>query len=247
MSDALAATLTDVPPQPGAGRSLMRDVRIGEVLIALLLTGCAGIGRAPPPESPQVGAASGATTSSLPRDASPLPPVTPPERVTGAAEPTVPPVAPIPSGAAAPGLPKPVASTPKVPAKAAAASPLPSPAAPRPKTDAAVAPPTAVAKPEAPPLDLKSLEARLKETKAIGVFTKLTVKNQVDELLDRFRAFYQGRLQTTLAELRRSYDMLVLKVLALLQDADPQLANAINASREAIWGILSNRERFDKV
>ena len=89
-------------------------------------------------------------------------------------------------------------------------------------------PAAALAKPQAAaPLDLKSLETRLEETSAIGVFTKLTLKNQIDELLERFRAFYQGKLKTSLADLRRSYDMLVLKVLALLQDADPPLAGAI--------------------
>jgi len=31
--------------------------------------------------------------------------------------------------------------------------------------------------PDPPPLDLKSLETRLKETHAIGVFTKLAFKN----------------------------------------------------------------------
>jgi len=121
----------------------------------------------------------------------------------------------------------------------------PSPGAQLPKKEP---PAPALAKPEAPPpLDLKSLETRLKDTKAIGVFTKLTLKNQVDDLLDRFRAFYQGRLKTSLAELRRSYDLLVLKVLALLQDADPPLANAIAASRESIWGILSNPAKFAAV
>ena len=95
-----------------------------------------------------------------------------------------------------------------------------------------------------PPLDLKSLETRLKETKAIGVFTKLALKNQVDDLLNQFRAYYQGRLKTTLAELRRPYEMLLLKVLALLQDSDPPLAGAIVASREAIWGILADPAKF---
>lgn len=107
---------------------------------------------------------------------------------------------------------------------------------------------TAPAAPAAtPPLDLKSLETRLRETKAIGVFTKLAVKNQVDDLLDRFRQFYKGRLETSLAELRRAYDLLVLKVLALLQDADPPLASALAASRESIWGILSNHEKFSAI
>ena len=95
-----------------------------------------------------------------------------------------------------------------------------------------------------PPLDLASLETRLKDTKAIGVLTKIALKNQVDDLLDQFRAFYQGRLKTTLAELRKSFDLLVLKVLSLLQDGDPSLASAIVASREAIWGILSDPVKF---
>lgn len=99
-------------------------------------------------------------------------------------------------------------------------------------------------KKEAPPLDLTALETRLKETKAIGVFTKITIKNQVDDLLEQFRAYYQGRAKTTLAELRRPYDGLVLKVLSLLQDGDPELARAVLASREAIWGILADPNKF---
>jgi len=102
------------------------------------------------------------------------------------------------------------------------------------------------ATPKAAPLDLTSLETRLRETEAIGVMTKIALKNQVDDLLNQFRAFYAGKLKTTLAELRRPYDLLVLKVLSLLQDSDPSLAAAIVASREAIWGILSDRMKFAK-
>ncbi len=110
------------------------------------------------------------------------------------------------------------------------------------------APATPAAKPpSAPPLDLKSLETRLRETKAIGVYTKLTLKNQVDDLLDAFRAYYKGQAKSTLAELRRAFDLLVLKVIALLQDADPPLASAIAASREALWGILSDPAKFATV
>ena len=110
----------------------------------------------------------------------------------------------------------------------------------------AVTPGATVAK-APPPLDLKSLETRLKATEKIGVFTKLALKNQVDDLLDQFRAYYGGKLKVTLADLRRRYDLLVLKVLALLQDADPPLAHAIAASREAIWGILADPAKFASV
>jgi hypothetical protein len=91
-----------------------------------------------------------------------------------------------------------------------------------------------------PPLDLPSLGKRLRETKAIGVFTKITLKNQVDDLVNQFREYHGGRGKATLAELRQRYDMLVLKLLSLLQDSDTTLAHTIVASREAIWSILTD-------
>jgi hypothetical protein len=107
--------------------------------------------------------------------------------------------------------------------------------------------PPAVKPAATPSLDLKSLETRLKETKAIGVFAKLALKNQIDDLLEQFRAFYQGRIKTSLVELRRSFDMLVMKTLALLQAADPPRAGALASSRESIWGILSDPAKFATV
>jgi hypothetical protein len=98
-----------------------------------------------------------------------------------------------------------------------------------------------------PALDLDSLENRLRETEAIGFMTKLTLKSQVDELLERFRAHYDGTESVQLTQLRQPYDTLILKVLALLQDKDPALAKAIASSREAIWGILTDREKFLKL
>lgn len=108
-----------------------------------------------------------------------------------------------------------------------------------------LAPPAAPPKP--PALDLNSLEQRLKDTRAIGVFTKLSLKNQVDDLLSRLRAYHQGTGKTPPSELRQKYDLLILKVLSLLQDGDPQLASAIASSREAIWSILMDPQKFSKI
>lgn len=110
----------------------------------------------------------------------------------------------------------------------------------RPATQSAAATPSAAR----PALDLNGLKEQLKETKAIGVLTKLTLKNQVDDLLQQFHDFYQGKTRVTMAELRRSYDLLLMKVLSLLQDGDQKLASAIVASREAIWGLLSDPKKF---
>ena len=118
------------------------------------------------------------------------------------------------------------------------------PAAPTPVARAPTTSPPPLASPAPPALDLNALKEQLKETKAIGVFTKITLKNQVDDLLDQFRDYYQGRAKVTMAELRRSYDLLLMKVLSLLQDADQKLASAIVSSRETIWGMLSDPKKF---
>jgi hypothetical protein len=94
---------------------------------------------------------------------------------------------------------------------------------------------------------LNSLEQRLRDTKAVGIFTKLTLKNQVDDLLNRFRLHHSGRGDVKLEQLRQSYDLLLLKVMSLLQDKDVALANAISTSREAIWSVLVDPKKFSAV
>jgi len=157
---------------------------------------------------------------------------------------------PIPGTTAPPApknpVPAPIAKPPAPAPAAKAAIPAAPPAkAPKPVPPTLAAPASTVPAPAATPaLDLNALKEQLKETKAIGVFTKLTLKNQVDDLLEQFRDYYQGKAKATLAELRRSYDLLMMKVLSLLQDADQKLASAIVSSREAIWGLLSDPKKF---
>jgi hypothetical protein len=222
----------------------MRLLTAAGLSIALLIAACTG--QLASTGTPPPGAATVAPAPAAPPPASPA---TPPAKSSSA------PAVDAPNGAAA-------REPATAPSKAAAAVPPATasqgavkPASPPAKAPAVVAkapaaspkkenPLPEVARKAAPTLDLTSLEQRLKETDAIGVLTKLALKNQVDDLLGQFRAFYQGKVKTTLAELRRPYDLLVMKVLALLQDSDPALASAIVASREAIWGILSDPVKF---
>jgi hypothetical protein len=206
---------------------------VGFVLltVALAIAGCGGVKQAPPAEPPksasQAAVEAQAVAAPAPvREPSSAPPASAPSTPT----PPTPPIAATPPVAAPPA---------KAPAKTAA------PAAPAAKKEPAAAADTK--QQAAAPLDLTSLETRLKNTQAIGVLTKLSLKNQVDDLLNQFRAFYSGKLKTTLAELRRPYDLLILKVLSLLQDKDPPLATDLSASREAIWGILSDPVKFAKI
>lgn len=146
-----------------------------------------------------------------------------------------------------PGTPKPAAkpAAPRTPPRAPAAAPAPGARAPVPPAAGKVAPPARTPAPvPTPTLDLAALEAQLRATKAIGIFTKITLKNQIDDLLDRFRDYHLRKAKLAIADLRRSYDLLLMKVLSLLQDADPQLALAITSSRAAIWNLLADPVKF---
>jgi len=142
--------------------------------------------------------------------------------------------------------PAPTTSDPVAPRPAPARTASPAPRAGTPAQPAATkaAAPVAQDPAPAPSLDLNALKERLKDTKAIGFFTKITLKNQVDDLLDQFRAYHQGKPKGTMTDLRRSYELMMMKVLSLLQDEDQALASAIVSSREAIWGMLVDPKKF---
>jgi hypothetical protein len=161
----------------------------------------------------------------------------------GSAAPEVAAIPPNPPAATNPVSP---AAKPAARASDAVAAATPTRPAERP---AVVAAPNSLATPVAsqPPadtLDFSSLGSRLRSTKAIGVLTKLSVKNQADDLLAQFREYHQHAGEATLPDLRHSYDMLVLKMLSLVQDKDPPLATDIDRSRTAIWEILSDQRKF---
>jgi len=153
-----------------------------------------------------------------------------------------PPITATPPAAPQPA-PRPTPPAPPQAESAAAPSPGARASAPPPPASKAASP-LAKTTAAAPVLDLKTLEQQLKDTKAIGFFTKITLKNQVDDLMDQFRKYYGGKAKLTMADLRRSYDLLMMKVLSLLQDEDQKLASAIVSSREAIWALLADPTTF---
>lgn len=221
------------------------------VMIVLLAGGCATHGQQPAATTPDI-VVTGQQAESAPIPAAP--PSTPRQEETASAVEPLPEPAPAPSviseqpaapdAAPAPAekppavIPKPVVTA---PAKTAAP---PAQIQPQKKTGAAKPPPA----PQAPPpMALAVLEQRLKDTGAIGVFTKLALKNQVDDLVSRIKAHHEGNGSATLAQLRQSYDQLLARVHGLLKDGDPPLAGAIMASREAIWTVLTDPVKFAKL
>jgi len=208
-------------------------MRVAYAAVLLLTAGCASVRSDPPVLQPKVAETQPATPepAATPQPAAtPVTPATPQPAPAAVPAPGVTTTAPPPApGKVAPPVP-PVARTPAPVARA------PQPAAPP-----VVVPPAPVAPLT---LDLKALTEQLKATKAIGIFTKLALRNQVDDLLQQFREHYEGKTGRTMTELRQSYNLLMMKVLSLLQDDDQKLASAIVSSREAIWGLLANPKTF---
>jgi hypothetical protein len=230
-------------------QTLRRSLVAGGFTAVLLAAGCASMRPAETPK-PDVAPAEGpaAAPATPPSAQAQAPQQTPPPPPASA--PTPPPVsAPTPAPATVP-TPAPKAARAPPPASAApTASPPKSqtPSAAGKPASAAAAEPQPVATPAPATLDLTSLERRLRDTRAIGVFTKLSLKNQVDDLLGDFRAFYKAANVRPSPELRQRYDLLLLKVLSLLQDGDPPLAAAISSSKEAIWSILADPNKLAKI
>jgi hypothetical protein len=218
--------------------------RTPQIVAFLSLAGCASV--APPPTAPKPDASVAVPASARPAQPAAI-----------ASEPSPPPASvqpPTPLQTSPPVQPSSPVRTPPAPAAAPTASapkPKPQPVAPQTKPVAAPASAPAPASQQAaaapPTLDLASLEQRLRDTKAIGVFTKLSLKNQVDDLLADFRALYKKAKPPPGPEFRQRYDLLLLKVLSLLQDGDPPLASAIASSKEAIWSILSDPDKLAKI
>jgi len=233
---------------------LLRHVGYAVVVLLLPLVGCASRASKPSAPSPETVAEQPATpqVAASPGEsppAQPAPVPTPPPSGTTAA-PVGTTAAPAGTTAAPAGTTAAPAGTttgPKSPRTAAppvGKTPAPKASATKPLATPAASPsaPAAPAAPKA--LDLTALKEALKSTKAIGVFTKISLKNQVDDLMKKFGDYYQGKATTTMPELRRSYDMLIMKVVSLLQDSDKTLASEVVSSREPIWALLSDPKKF---
>jgi len=232
----------------------MQRLRIATVPMFLILTACvherSGSPAAPadPVAMPATAAPSpviGNPASAVQPQPAPSAPLSEAAASAAAAEPSA-----VQADAQTAALPAPPRTTSQAPSiRSGSTADKVSPSSPATTSRALPVPPTASAsKPVSPAtvaaLDLNALEQRLRDTHAIGVFTKLSLKNQVDDLLAQFKTFYQGQSQITLPQLRQKYEVLLLKVVSVLQDKDPSLASAVSSSREAIWGILTDPKKF---
>ncbi|MBI2360055.1 MAG: hypothetical protein HYV04_14370 [Deltaproteobacteria bacterium] len=95
--------------------------------------------------------------------------------------------------------------------------------------------------------DVDDLIERVRNSSAIGVFTKLSLRSQVEGLVEDLRRFHEvGRNDPPLRRLHKRFNLLMMKLMSLLQDRDPKLSSDIYQAREALWSKLADREEFRK-
>ena len=98
-------------------------------------------------------------------------------------------------------------------------------------------------RPPAEELDIRTLELRLRETRAIDPLSKLRLKGQIDELVGRFRQMHETGMSTRVGTLRQPYENVIGKLQSMLA-RDPLLASDIESSREPIWRVLADPGKF---
>src|SRR5687767_14098121 len=61
-------------------------------------------------------------------------------------------------------------------------------------------------------LNMRTLESRLRETRAIDPVSKLVLKVQIDELVGRFRDMHASGMSTRVTTLRQPYESMIVRV-----------------------------------
>ena len=94
--------------------------------------------------------------------------------------------------------------------------------------------------------DPGTLAERLRQTSAIGFFTKLQLKGDIEDLVKELEDHYAGKSRATLMQLEERFQLLFHKIVTLVQDKDPQLAKDLTSARQSLWKWVSDPKKSIK-
>ena len=92
--------------------------------------------------------------------------------------------------------------------------------------------------------DLKMLVGLLKKTRAVGLLTKNRLRIDIKTLISRLEAAHNGTGPFTLAEIQEQYDVLLMKIAAMLQDKDIFLHQKLCNAWDSLWADLKDPDKF---
>jgi len=94
---------------------------------------------------------------------------------------------------------------------------------------------------------LGEVERQLWETATIGTLTKLSLKSELESLLEAFSRLHLGDGEHELSHLIRRFDLLLIRTLGLLRSQDPALVGLLREIRPEIVATLSHPDRYARV
>jgi len=92
-------------------------------------------------------------------------------------------------------------------------------------------------------LDLGSLEAKIRNTDAMDLFAKISLKSELSSLMDEVARCQLTKNAAGLKQQRARLEKLIDETVALLRKGDVSLADEVNRSRDAVWSFLNRPER----
>jgi len=93
--------------------------------------------------------------------------------------------------------------------------------------------------------DLEALVDRISHSKALGFLTKLSLKLDIDGFLKMVQEYHdKGGAEDSLEQLHERYDVMVHKLVVLLQDEDEELVKSIDEGRDKLWVMLADAKKF---
>jgi hypothetical protein len=95
--------------------------------------------------------------------------------------------------------------------------------------------------------DLDALIDGVTHAKSLGLLTKLSLKQDVDRFLKSLHNYHDGTTDSSLEQLRERYDVMIHKLVVLLQDKDTELVKSIDDGRDKLWELLSDEKKFASI
>lgn len=93
-------------------------------------------------------------------------------------------------------------------------------------------------------VDLEILADMLARTTAVSLFTKLSLKKDINKVLARMEDYHAGRGKFSLEQLEEQYNLLLMKIAAHLQDKDLKTHKHLCNAWLVIWEDLKDPARF---
>lgn len=92
-------------------------------------------------------------------------------------------------------------------------------------------------------IDLKQLVRRIRDTEALGFFSKLTLYGELQTLgAEVIEIKAAGRPPARVAQMREKLDELLNRVAERVRPSDPQLASDMECNRERAWQLLWEKD-----